>query len=333
MGKLRRLFKCCANNDAVDGGATASSRAVRSALANGSGGGRRRSSHKHVTIQESGFRPHHGATSPPLADQWSAGSQASGSRSSVYFDASEGASADWLDDASAVSLDATLQIDGQFFFSARDDPTLTAEAFEGIKMYPPLPTTGPDPVPRAPITTSNMQTLLHAYQHEGDGADSARRAEEADAAAVRMGAALEEQARRMTLLESRQLTTEYLGESTNQLLRDLKTTNVREKGFPGELTEGELEAVKRFKSELEARDPVYKEIVHALSSVEKEAYALCRFLRARKFDVDKVFELLDVAKEHYSKAKEADFYPDLEPVLGFSRPIFLSQYPAIFSGK
>ena len=56
-------------------------------------------------------------------------------------------------------------------------------------------------------------------------------------------------------------------------------------------------------------------------------------LRARKFDVDKVFELLDEAKEHFAKAKDHDFYPDLEKALGFSRPVFLSQYPAVFCGN
>ena len=105
-------------------------------------------------------------------------------------------------------------------------------------------------------------------------------------------------------------------------------SNVREKGFPGELTENELEAVKLFRSELETRDPIYKTIVRSLSEVEKEAYALCRFLRARKFDVEKVFELLDEAKENYKNASEFNFYADLEQALGFSRPIFLSQYPA-----
>ena len=152
-------------------------------------------------------------------------------------------------------------------------------------------------------------------------------------AAGKAGIALEHQAQLlMTVGEDK--TAEYMGECTNQLLQELTTANVREKGFPGELTEEEeLEAVKLFQSELKARDPIYSQIVRSLSMVEKEAYALCRWLRARKFDVEKVFELLDEAKEHYAKAREHDFYPDLESCLGISRPIFLSQYPAVFSGK
>lgn len=60
----------------------------------------------------------------------------------------------------------------------------------------------------------------------------------------------------------------------------MKVQNVREKGFPGELTEEELEAVKLFQKELQTRDPIYNQIVRHMSSVEKEAFALCRFLRA-----------------------------------------------------
>jgi hypothetical protein len=198
-------------------------------------------------------------------------------------------------------------------------------------MYPPLPTTETDPIPRSPISVTNMQTLLHTYQHSGDDIDARKSRDEADKAAGKAGVALENQAQRLMTLE--EVSASYMGASTNQLLKELNVRNVREKGFPGELTEEELEAVKLFQKELRSRDPIYEQIVRSLSEVEKEAYALCRWLRARKFDVEKVFDLLDEAKEHYAKAREADFYPDLEKALGISRPVFLSQYPAVFCGN
>ena len=91
--------------------------------------------------------------------------------------------------------------------------------------------------------------------------------------------------------------------------------------------------MKQFRAALKDRDPIYNQIVRSFSSVEREAYALCRFLRARQFDVEKVFGLLDEAREHYAAAREHDFYPDLERALGFSRAVFMSQYPAVFSGN
>ena len=199
-------------------------------------------------------------------------------------------------------------------------------------MYPPLPTTEVDPIPRSPISVSNMETLLASYQHSGDDIEAQKSNEEADIAAGKAGIALEHQAQRLMMPE-KEKSLEYLGESTDLLLKELSVKNVREKGFPGELTETELEAVKLFRKELQTRDPIYNQIVRSMSAVEKEAYALCRFLRARKFDVDKTFELLDEAKEHFAKARDNDFYPDLEQALGFQRPVFLSQYPAVFAGN
>mmetsp|Transcript_32706 Transcript_32706/g.68793 ORF Transcript_32706/g.68793 Transcript_32706/m.68793 type:complete len:469 (-) Transcript_32706:1998-3404(-) len=283
---------------------------------------------KRVSIREDALRP-----CSPHSDMLSTGSAASG-RSSVYFDTSEGGGDDWhsLDGDNFDESFVTLQIDGQYFFNAKDDSTITKEAFEGIQMYPPLPTTEPAPLPRSPISVTNMQSLLHTYQHSRDDIETQKHNDEADIAAGKAGIALEHQAQRLMALDKSN-SLDYMGESTNLLLKELTTSNVREKGFPGELTETELEAVKLFQSELKSRDPIYNQIVSALSAAEKEAYALCRFLRARKFDVAKVFELLDEAKEHYAVARENDFYPDLEKALGFSRPIFLSQYPAVFSGS
>jgi len=54
-------------------------------------------------------------------------------------------------------------IDGQYFFSARE--LLSPDVLEGIKLYPPIPTTMPDPVAKYPISSSDMKTLLYSYQH------------------------------------------------------------------------------------------------------------------------------------------------------------------------
>jgi hypothetical protein len=250
-------------------------------------------------------------------------------QSSVYLDALEHHSDH---DSDLHSLDgsfSSLQIDGQYFFSCRDDASI-ANALEGVKLYPPVPTTEPDQLNKHPISSSDMQTLLYKYQHS-DVSDAEEK-KEADAEHF-VGDAMEHQARALLSVTKEESTKAV--ESTNILLKELKMpqVKVRERGYPGELTDEELDAVKLFKQELTSRDPIYYEIVRSFSSVEKEAYALCRFLRARKFDVEKVFQLLDQAKEFFLVAKENNFYPDLEQALGFSRAVFLSQYPAVFSGN
>lgn len=294
--------------------------------------GKRNSPKRQVSIDDECIR-RHSLRSEKDPEKFRAGSVQSGKsgRSSVYFDALDES---WhsLGGESFDESFVTLQLDGQYFFNALDDKTISKEAFEGINMYPRLPTTAPDRLPDSPISTTNMQSLLHSYQHRGDDIQTRINDDEADIAAGMAGSALERQAKRLMTVDEGKNSI-YLVESTNLLLKELKMPSVREKGFPGELTEAELEAVKLFQSELKRRDPIYNEIVRALSSVEKEAYALCRFLRARKFDVEKVFALLDEAKVHYIKARENGFYPDLEQALGISRSVFLSQYPAVFCGK
>ncbi len=288
--------------------------------------------------------------SPPQSRPGDAVSVCSGTsgKSSVYFETNEGDHTDWQlpeGNDSFHSLDSfgELEIDGQYFFLARDDPNLTREdynlakdALEGIHLYPPIPTTEPDPALKSPVSLSNMQTLLHTYQHVPQSLEEKKQEEDELANTEKLGLALEHQAERLLLTpEHHGLTTSGMGISTKLLLQDLKTPKirVREKGFPGELTAKELEAVTLFRSELDKRDPVYKGVVRSFSSVEQEAYALCRFLRARKFDVEKVFELLDQSKDAWAEAKKHDFYPDLEASMGVSKAIFLSQYPAVMSGN
>ena len=103
---------------------------------------------------------------------------------------------------------------------------------------------------------------------------------------------------------------ECKGGGTQLLFLELQSPGVREgeQGFPGELTAMELDAVIRFKHELQAReDRIYHQIVHSFGEVESEAYALCRFLRAQNFDVDKVFDMLDLAKEQFAVARQTIF--------------------------
>ena len=103
-----------------------------------------------------------------------------------------------------------------------------------------------------------------------------------------------------------------------QVIEELKEPRVKVglSGYPGNLTEAELAACQKFRAELEKRKKdvandgkIYEEIVRVYKKVETEPYALCRYLRARQYNVDKVFEMLDECVEQWRKAREHHFYP------------------------
>ena len=61
-------------------------------------------------------------------------------------------------------------------------------------------------------------------------------------------------------------------------------------------------------------------------------YALCRWLRARKFVLTDVIQMVDEAAKCQAEAKAAGYYPDPEPALGCRADIYQAQYPQIYSG-
>lgn len=109
-----------------------------------------------------------------------------------------------------------------------------------------------------------------------------------------------------------------------------------ERGYPGELTPEEVAECQRFYREIKKRQGgAAHEIVYSCSDVEQEPYTLCRFVRATKFDADKMLERLDDPAfiERWRVAKEANFYPDLEEALHVPVPTLLSQYHFLYSGN
>lgn len=111
-------------------------------------------------------------------------------------------------------------------------------------------------------------------------------------------------------------------------------------GYPGELTEEEVAACLQFREELEKRGDdadlkngkCYREMVDAFHSVEEEPYALCRFLRARKFDVDAVMAMLDDGVDVWAEGKKHNFFPDVDEAIGNPISVLRTQYPMIYEG-
>mmetsp|Transcript_19979 Transcript_19979/g.29446 ORF Transcript_19979/g.29446 Transcript_19979/m.29446 type:complete len:622 (+) Transcript_19979:190-2055(+) len=116
---------------------------------------------------------------------------------------------------------------------------------------------------------------------------------------------------------------------------------VDEKGFPGNLTQKQLDACMEFRSELHKRSTssaykdghLYPEMVGTFRDVEEEPYALCRFLRARDFNVEQVFDMMNEHLEIWKHAKESDYYPDIDAAMGCPLSIVLTQYPVLYSGN
>lgn len=111
-------------------------------------------------------------------------------------------------------------------------------------------------------------------------------------------------------------------------------------GYPGELSEDEVTACQKFRQELEKREnntevtngKFYREVVDAFHSVEEEPYALCRFLRARKFDVNAAMVMVDEGVGIWAKGKEHKFYPDANAAIGNPLSVLRTQYPVIYQG-
>mgnify|MGYP006087933195 CR=1 FL=1 len=109
-------------------------------------------------------------------------------------------------------------------------------------------------------------------------------------------------------------------------------------GYPGELTPQELEICLEFREQLKQRDPAYKEMVAAMYPSEPEAFALCRFLRSRDYNIDDVFYMMDEKNQCTTWKKvqqECNFYGHFHEAAAINYcplPVFMTQYPCVYTG-
>jgi hypothetical protein len=68
-------------------------------------------------------------------------------------------------------------------------------------------------------------------------------------------------------------------------------------------------ACQQFREELKKRDTIWEEVVRVYDPVETEPYALCRFLRARHFNVVKVLDMISETLEIWREARKHDYFP------------------------
>lgn len=88
----------------------------------------------------------------------------------------------------------------------------------------------------------------------------------------------------------------------------------------------------KFKAEIEKRDDKFKDTIYNFGEEEGECWALCRWLRARKYDVTEVVKMVEEATEVRAEAKTHDFYPDPKAALGCDSALYFAQFPQLYTG-
>lgn len=103
-------------------------------------------------------------------------------------------------------------------------------------------------------------------------------------------------------------------------------------GYPGHLSKQEYEVYVKFHKEVTQRSTSFQQSIFSFGMEEDEEYALCRWLRARKFDLKKVIQMVEEATELRSEAAKEGFYPDGSKALGVEKSIYYALYPELFAG-
>jgi hypothetical protein len=88
----------------------------------------------------------------------------------------------------------------------------------------------------------------------------------------------------------------------------------------------------KFKEEVEKRDADFSSTIYSFGKEEGEVWALCRWLRARKFVYEDVITMIEEATLTRAEAKILNFYPNPKEALGCDMGVYFAQYPQLYSG-
>ena len=83
---------------------------------------------------------------------------------------------------------------------------------------------------------------------------------------------------------------------------------------------------------MEQRGQDFKSTVYCFGEAEGEVWALCRWLRARKYVLEDVITMVEEATKVRSEAKLMNFYPNPVDALGCDISLYFNQYPQLYSG-
>lgn len=103
-------------------------------------------------------------------------------------------------------------------------------------------------------------------------------------------------------------------------------------GYPEHLSQEQYEIYVKFHHEACQRSLDFQQTIYSFGTVETEEFALCRWLRARKFDLEKTIQMVEEAMEFRKEAAKHYFFPDGSRALGVEKSIFYALYPEVFGG-
>ena len=103
---------------------------------------------------------------------------------------------------------------------------------------------------------------------------------------------------------------------------------------PGSLSSEQLQSYHEFRRRmLQNPDTTYQDMIRCFCAVEDcavedEEHAMCRYLRARKFDVDATIEMMRDRSELWRDGASNNFYPEFRDAIGTAsvpESVFVSQ--------
>ena len=105
-------------------------------------------------------------------------------------------------------------------------------------------------------------------------------------------------------------------------------------GYPGFLTVEEVDVFMKLRRIIEERNDkdLFETAYLSFGEIEERNFALCRWLRARKYDLANTLKMIEEATEMKKIPKRDGFYPDANEALGCPKSVYLTQYPQMYVG-
>jgi len=113
--------------------------------------------------------------------------------------------------------------------------------------------------------------------------------------------------------------------------KDLSKVALRDWGYPTFLTKEAFGIFRKFRDAVSTRDQEFRSTVFPFQdALEDEAYALCRWLRARKFNLNETLKKVEEAMALSHDPRHQEFYPNPDVALGVEESFFNKQVPEMY---